>query len=137
LKIIAVAASIERGLPSAGGNCRVLRSFQNRSEGAQFELAVTVQKLLDRSERRLMQFLTAFQQAEMHTKLSVDGVSFKENNIQAATLRGPLRPEGTNDDVASQLHGVRSLAYIRLPLGGLRQEMKGGTVVPHVVCGSR
>jgi hypothetical protein len=54
-----------------GGNCRVLRSFQNRSEGALFELAVTVQKLLDGSERRLMQFLTAFQQAEMHTKLPV------------------------------------------------------------------
>lgn len=84
-----------------------------------------------------MQFFRALQQTEMHTKLSVQGFSVVANNIQAATLRGPLRPEGTNDDVASQLHGVRSLAYIRLPLGGLRQEMKGGTVVPHVVCGSR
>ena len=40
-------------------------------EGASalFELAVTIEKLLDRSERRLMQFLSAFQQTEMHTKL--------------------------------------------------------------------
>jgi hypothetical protein len=80
-----------------------------------------------------MQFLGVPQQAETYAKLAVQGLGVIANNVQAAALRRPFRPEGADNYMTSGLDRVGYLANICNALFRRCQKVEHCTVVPHIV----
>ena len=102
-------------------------------EPALFDSTVTVQKLLNRPKRRLVQFFGTPQQTEVHAKFLVQRLRVIPDNIETAALRGSLRSESTNDDMATMSNGPGDLANISNSVSHRSKKMKDGAIVPHVI----
>jgi hypothetical protein len=96
---------------------------------------VTIDKLLDCSEWRLVQLFRALQQLEMHSKCPVQGLGIVADNIKATAFHGTFWPERTYDHVSSVPNGASDLTDVGGTITPRRQEMKDSAVMPHIVDG--
>ena len=85
-----------------------------------FDAAETIEKLLGRAERRVVQFLEAIQQAKAHAELGVQGIRVITNDLETAALRGSRWPERADEHVPARLDRAGNLANVgdTLIIGG-------------------
>ena len=98
-----------------------------------FDATETIEKLLRRAERGIVQFLDAIQQAKTYAELRMQRLGVVTNNLKAAAFRGALCSERADEHMATRFHGARHLANVRNTLVHPRKEMKHGAVVPHII----
>jgi len=98
-----------------------------------FDATETIEKLLRRAERGIVQFLDAIQQAKAHAELCMQSLSVVTNNLKPTAFRGPLWSESADEHMSTWLHRARHLANVRNTLVHPRKEMKHGAVVPHII----
>jgi hypothetical protein len=98
-----------------------------------FDPAETIEKLLRRTERSVVQLLDAIQQTKAHAKLRVQRLRIVTNNLKAVAFRGAFGSERADQHVPTRLHRTRHLANIRDALFACCKEMKDRAVVPHIV----
>ena len=98
-----------------------------------FDSAVAIEKLLDCAKRCLMQFLRTPQQAEVHSKFSVQRFGIVADNLKTTALRGTLWSESADDHVASALYRAGDLADIGNTVSRRGKEMEDSAVMPNIV----
>src|ERR1035437_7528814 len=98
-----------------------------------FQRAITVQKLLRRPERRMVQFLGALDQAESPPKFLVKRLSVVLHHIEAAALLATLGAKGADKNVTASFDGQDDVPNKSEPLRWLCQEVKNGPIMPDVI----
>src|SRR5882724_5855736 len=72
-------------------------------------------------------------QIEVVSKLSVHALSTVPHDAEPAALLWAAQPKRGNNDMAASLHGSPHRLHIAMPLVGLCEKVKYGSIMPHVI----
>ena len=79
-----------------------------------------------------MQFPGALDEPEPLSELAVQGLGVISHHVEAAAFRGALGAKSAYDDVAAGLYRMRSKPDVGVSLLLPGEEVKNGSIMPHV-----
>src|SRR5215469_10936 len=94
--------------------------------------AATINELLRRSPRRMMQLFRALFNAKAFAELVMKRVRVVAHHIQATAFHRTLRPESADDHMAAPFDGLEHRVDIQLALSGIGEKVKHRAIVPHI-----